>query len=80
AADREIAIGGWAICDEARHCFTFPRGTVVPPGRHAEVFTGTGRGGGLTFYMGSRSAVWNNGGDVATLRDERGRIVARYAW
>ena len=73
AEDR--AIGGWRLCDRANHCFTFPRGAVLAAGGRLFVHTGSGSADDTRYYMGRRQAVWNNGGDTATLYDSTGAVV-----
>ena len=74
-ASEDRAIGGWRLCDRANHCFTFPRGVVLAAGGRLFVHTGAGRADGTRYYMGRRQAVWNNGGDTATLYDGTGAVV-----
>lgn len=69
------AMGGWRLCDAAGHCFRFPPGTVLEAGGRIVVYPGVGRNDGERYYMGLRSAVWNNGGDTATLYDRTGAAV-----
>jgi beta-lactamase superfamily II metal-dependent hydrolase len=73
-----LVTAGWRLCDAANHCFTFPRGTRIV--QRLTVYTGSGVADESSLYAGFRRAVWNNGGDVATLFDESGRIVARLAY
>jgi len=44
------------------------------------VYTGYGRNDGVSFYMNSARAVWNNDGDTATLYDAAGTPVLRYVY
>ena len=74
-ASESLAIGGWRLCDLANHCFRFPDGAVIEAGRRIAVHTGTGQHDGVRYYMGYRSAVWNNNGDTATLYDDKGATV-----
>lgn len=78
--EREVKIGGWTLCDAARHCFRFPDEARIRPGAQAVIYTGAGVIDGTHFYMNSSRAVWNNDGDVATLRDGSGQVVATYAY
>lgn len=71
--DRDI--GGWRLCDRANHCFTFPTGAVLAAGGRLFVHTGSGSADDTRYYMGRRQAVWNNGGDTATLYDSTGSLV-----
>jgi competence protein ComEC len=80
AGREKIAIAGWTLCDAARHCYTFPAGAVIEPGGRVVLYTGAGTNDRTHYYMNSGRAVWNNRGDVATLQDPEGRIVASYAY
>lgn len=77
---REISIGSWTLCDAVGHCFTFQAGARITAGGQAVVYTGAGQNDGTNFFMNRGRAVWNNTGDVATLRDAAGRVVATYAY
>lgn len=78
--DADVSMAGWSLCDAARHCFRFPSGAVLRAEGRVFVFTGSGRADATHFYMGSRRAVWNNGGDTATLTDAAGHLIGRYAY
>ena len=75
-----IDLGGWTLCDAVRHCFRFPTGAVLPDGGQVVVYTGYGTNDGVSFYMNSGQAVWNNDGDTATLYDAAGTPVLRYVY
>ncbi len=75
-----VRLAGATLCDAAAHCFVFPDGAAVAPGARVFVYTGAGTSDGVRFYMRSPRAVWNNRGDVATLRDAAGRVVATHAY
>lgn len=75
-----FAIGGWRLCDLANHCFQFPAEAAIDGGGRVVVHTGSGRADGERFYMGRRRAVWNNGGDTATLYDSEGATVLAYSY
>ncbi|WP_420450048.1 MBL fold metallo-hydrolase [Candidatus Palauibacter sp.] len=74
-SSEDRAVGGWALCDLANHCFRFPAGAVLKAGEQLVVHTGAGRADGARYYMGRRQAVWNNSGDTATLYDDTGAVV-----
>ena len=78
--EEDVALGGWRLCDAAGHCFRFPPEAVLAAGRRIVVYTGSGEADGERYYMGYRRAVWNNGGDTATLYDRTGAavVVMRY--
>jgi hypothetical protein len=74
-----IQLSGWTLRDEADHVFTFP-GHVMEPGQVCRVYTNEYHAHWCGFSYGSGSAIWNNGGDCAELRDSRGDTVATYCY
>lgn len=79
-ASESLEIGGWTLCDAAGACFTFPVDVYIPAGKRVVVYTGSGRNDGTRFYMNRGRAVWNNRGDVATLRNPTGRVMTSHAY
>lgn len=71
-----VQLRGWTLADEERHVFTFPA-YLVQPGESCRVYTNEAHPewGALSFESGS--AIWNNGGDVATLRDGQSAVIDR---
>jgi hypothetical protein len=78
--EASVSLNGWMLCDAARHCFTFPLLAHIPAGQQIVLFTGPGESDGVSFFMNSGSAVWNNDGDTATLLDQKGRTAASYVY
>lgn len=76
-----IDLGGWTVHDAAArpHRYTFPAPTPLGAGASLRLWTGRGRDGPADRYWGRRQAVWNNDGDLATLRDPDGVERARAA-
>lgn len=72
AGDRTVDLAGWTVGDEAGHRYTFPA-TTLDPGETVVLHTGAGTDRPGHRYWGRRGAVWNNGGDAATLADPSGR-------
>lgn len=79
-ASKAAAIGGWSLCDLANHCFRFPPGATVAGGGRILIHTGVGQADGERFYMGRNRAIWNNGGDTATLYDSNGAVVLTFSY
>lgn len=71
-------ISGWVLRDrnDRRQSYTFPTGTVLPPGATLQVYTEPGH----EHSFGSRASIWNNCGDVAELLDSAGTVVATFAY
>lgn len=76
-------MSGWMLRDEADHAYQFPDGFFIKEGETARVYTGsedepigdTGCGENPDhelFWNFGRSAIWNNSGDVAYVRDAAG--------
>lgn len=71
---------GWTLEDVVGHQYTFSFSAFsLPAGGHVRVWT---RGGGTNtandLYWGRGSAIWNNTGDSALLRDGSGALRAQY--
>jgi hypothetical protein len=67
------------LSDRADHTYTFPRYTLNA-GATVRVWTKAGVDGARDLYWGSGSAVWNNTGDTAALRDEQGTVIHTYGY
>ena len=65
------SLTGWTLRDEADTVFTFPTITIQPQAT-VIVWVKSGSDTSTDLYWGRGSAVWNNTGDVATLRDAGG--------
>lgn len=75
-AGAPLALGGWWVRDSMLRRFTFPHGTVVPPGATVTVHVGAGPSSGLTFHWGLRETIFQNIGDGAYLFDPDGDLRA----
>jgi len=74
----EIALDGWTLGDEQNHIYTFPDGFFLPPGASVKIRSGKGQDGAADLYWNSSMPIWNNSGDIATLRDASGELVDRF--
>jgi len=70
-----LDISGWVITDEADHSYSVPSGTVLDPGEEITLYTGSGSDSDSSLYWSSGRAVWNNGGDTITVRNDSGGTV-----
>ena len=72
--DRVVGLDGWTLRDEQDHVFTFPS-HAMQPGQTCRVYTNEEHPEycGLSYRSGS--AIWNNSGDCAELRDSHGETV-----
>ena len=72
-----IVMTGWSLSDDGdKHVYRLPSFTL-PSGSTVTVFTGSGTNTATKLYMRFSRAVWNNGGDTATLKDISGNIIDR---
>jgi len=74
-----VDLTGWTLVDAVQHTYRFPAFTLVP-GATVRVWTGTGTDDAENLHWGRHQAVWNNTGDIATLRDTAGNEVSRFAY
>jgi len=74
-----IQLSGWTLRDAANHVFTFPS-YVMQPGQTCRVYTNEYHPEWCGFSYGSGSAIWNNSGDCAYLRDVMGESVDTYCY
>ena len=70
-----LVMTGWTLRDLAGKTFTFPPFTLPIDGV-VRVWTGKGANTATDLYWGSGTAIWNNSGDTAYLRDAVGNLVA----
>ena len=74
------SLQGYSLSDEAGKTFNFPS-VSVGAGESIKIFTGCGSDTGNTLYWCyTESAVWNNSGDTATLKNSAGKVVDRYGY
>ena len=74
--DSTLRLDGWTVSDEAGKTYAFPSGTTLSPGESLTLYTGRGDTRHPDYYWGRDGAVWNNDGDVVTVRRPDGRTVA----
>ena len=74
-----VGMQNWTLRDAKKHTFTFPA-FDLPAGASVRVWTKHGVSDTANLFWKRGSAVWNNKGDRAVLRDEQGADVARYAY
>ena len=74
------AMTGWSVSDfGGRHTYVFPSFTLAA-GAAARLRSGCGADTDSDVYWCADGAVWNNDGDVVTLRDAQGNVVASYSY
>ena len=75
--ERTQELTNWTLQDEQDHAYTFPFFVLGSEGV-VTVHTGDGNDTNTDLYWGMAGSVWNNDGDVATLADETGNVMAVY--
>jgi hypothetical protein len=73
----EVSLTDWTLEDAQNHSYTFPDFGLAA-GAAVKVRTGEGTDSATDLFWNRSSSVWNNDGDVATLMDASGNIVASY--
>lgn len=78
--DYYVNLRHWTLGERAdsRH-YTFPDKWLAP-GASLWLYSGFGRDGGANLYWDSRTYVWNNNADTATLRNGRTTLIDTCAW
>jgi hypothetical protein len=71
------SLDNWTLEDSGNHTYTFGNFSLNA-GASVKVHTGIGVDSTTDLYWGRSSPVWNNAGDVATLKDADGNVVAAY--
>jgi len=74
-----IQLEGWTLRDEANHVYTFPE-YILLPDVVCRVYTNEFHPDQCGFTFGSGSAIWNNSGDCAYLRDASNALVDDYCY
>jgi endonuclease G len=74
-----VTMTSWTLRDLANTVFTFPAFTLAA-GAEVRVWVKVGVDDSANLYWGRGSAVWNNDGDTAILRDANGIEVARFSY
>jgi cardiolipin synthase A/B len=74
-----IQLQGWTLSDAANHVFTFPN-FFIQPGQVCRVYTNENHPEWCGFNYGSGSAIWNNTGDTASLRNSNGVLIDMYTY
>ncbi|WP_439331148.1 lamin tail domain-containing protein [Halobellus inordinatus] len=80
AGEERLDLSGWTVTDDADHTYTVPEGTTLDPGATLTLRTGSGTDSDSTLYWGASGAIWNNAGDVVTVRDASGSTVVRRSY
>ena len=82
ASANQLDLTGWTIRDAApmrQHRYRFKR-LLLAAGSSVRVWTKSGQDTETDLHWGLGSAIWNNTGDTAVLRDDRGVEVSRFRY
>jgi hypothetical protein len=71
-----VDMSGFKLTDKGnKHTFKFPSGfSIYGP---VKIFTGKGKNTNTKLYWNSARPIWNDSGDVATLKDRRGKVLSQ---
>lgn len=75
--EADLDLAGWTLTDQQNHTYAFGNFTLTA-GASVKIHTGSGSDTINDLYWNRTSSVWNNSGDMATLSDPAGNVVARY--
>lgn len=74
-----VNMTNWTLRDQAGNTFTFPP-FPLSPGASVRIWTKSGTNTAQDLYWGRGTAVWNNDGDTAYLRDSLGALIHTYSY
>jgi len=73
--NHSIDLDGWKLCDyQNKHCYQFQH-VKLPEQARIELWTTIGSDTQDTLFWNSRSAIWDDGDDTATLLDKKARLI-----
>lgn len=73
---KAIRLQGWKLHDAGPvHTYTFPN-YLIQPGQVCRVYTNENHPEWCGFNWKNGSAIWNNNGDTATLKDGSGKVIS----
>jgi len=74
-----IQLSSWTLRDSADHIYTFPT-FLIAPQQICRIYTNQSHPEYCGFNYGSGTAIWNNSGDCATLRNAQGTQVDQFCY
>jgi competence protein ComEC len=73
--DGLVLLAGWTLSDKTgSHPYVFPA-FVLMPKSSVTIYSGSGKMNDTALFMGLDTPIWNNNGDVATLKDGSGTTI-----
>ncbi|WP_202637906.1 lamin tail domain-containing protein [Bailinhaonella thermotolerans] len=76
---KPVTLTNWTLRDETGFTYKFGKITLKP-GKSLVVSSGVGRNSATKVYWGRKQHVWNNDGDTATLRTNKGKTADTCGW
>jgi LysM repeat protein len=73
-----VRLENWTLSDQQGHVYAFPN-LSLGTGGSVRIHTGSGRNSPTDLYWGLEAAIWGEAGDVASLRDNQGKLVDAYS-
>ena len=74
-----VDLDEWKLCDyQNKHCYQFQH-FKLPAQASVDLWTTIGTNTNKILYWNSKSAIWDDGDDTATLLDKKGRLVDQLA-
>ena len=77
AGDADCSMDGWTLSDQQNHTYAFANITLKASAS-VRVHSGIGNDTASDLYFNRKIPIWNNEGDVATLKDASSKVVAVY--
>ena len=68
---------GWTVSTQHNRTYAFKNFTLQA-GASVKLHTGNGNDTSTDIYWNKKMPIWNNNGDMATLKDASNNVVARY--
>jgi micrococcal nuclease len=79
SCDYALDADGWVVRDHQSNSYAF-KGVTIQPLSSVRLVSGGGEPQANAVYWQSKYPVWNNDGDVLTLRDAQGKLVAHVSY
>ncbi|MCP4105145.1 MAG: hypothetical protein GY749_06355 [Desulfobacteraceae bacterium] len=74
-------MSGWRVTSSGRgQDFTFPEGAALQPGKSFRIYTNEVHAEWGGFSFGSKTAIWNDKGDVGILYDADGKEISKFSY
>jgi LysM repeat protein len=72
-----VRLENWTLSDQQGHVYAFPN-LSLGTGGGVKIHTGSGRNSPTDLYWGLETTIWGEAGDVASLRDNQGKLIDAY--